>query len=89
MTILRPTRLTATVAGIAAAAFALLPGTAATAQAGGGILDLGLNVTVFDLTMPVSEIQRSSMPPTRRRWTTRWGHPLRLPVHAGHAWHRR
>jgi hypothetical protein len=57
MTILRPTRLIATVAGVALAVAVSLPGTAATAQAGGGIPDLGPNVTVFDPSTPVSEIQ--------------------------------
>ncbi len=57
MTILRPTRFTAAVAGVALAVAVLLPGTVAAAQAGGGAVDLGPHVTVFDPSMPVSEIQ--------------------------------
>src|SRR5262245_58543769 len=57
MSILRPTRLTATAAGVALAVAVSLPGTVASAQAGGGIPDLGPHVTVFDPSMPVSEIQ--------------------------------
>jgi hypothetical protein len=64
MIVLRPTQVTATAVGVAlAVAVALpvavsLPGTAAAApQQGADDTELGANVTVFDPSMPVSEIQ--------------------------------
>ena len=58
MIILRPSRVTATVAGVVLAASVSLTGTAAAAPPpGNDSLDLGVNVTVFDPSMPVSEIQ--------------------------------
>jgi hypothetical protein len=58
MIILRPTQVTATVFGVALAVAVSLPGTAtASAQAVDRNPDLGANVTVFDPSMPVSEIQ--------------------------------
>ena len=58
MIILRPSQAIATAVGVALAAAVTLTGTAAAApqQAGDGP-DLGVNVTVFDPSMPVSEIQ--------------------------------
>jgi hypothetical protein len=53
-----PTHVTAAAVGAALAVAVTLTGTAAAAaQEGGGIPDLGVNVTVFDPSMPVSEIQ--------------------------------
>jgi hypothetical protein len=61
MTILRPTRLTAVVVGVALAVSAWVPATASAAAPAGGHgndePDLGPNVTIFDPSMPVSEIQ--------------------------------
>ena len=58
MITLRPTQFTATVFGVALAVAVSLPGTAnAGAQADDPNPDLGPNVTIFDPSMPVSEIQ--------------------------------
>ena len=58
MITLRPTQVTATVIGVALAVAVSLPGTAtAGVQADDGNPDLGPNVTIFDPSMPVSEIQ--------------------------------
>jgi hypothetical protein len=58
MIIRRPTQVTATVFGLALVVAVSLPGTAtAAAQADDGNPELGANVTVFDPSMPVSEIQ--------------------------------
>ena len=60
MIILRrtPFRVTATAVAVALAVAVSLPGTAAAAApVAGGIPDLGVNVTVFDPSMPVSVIQ--------------------------------
>jgi hypothetical protein len=56
MTILRPTRASAAAVGVALAVAVGVPGTSA-AGAQAGPPDLGPNVTVFDPSMPVSEIQ--------------------------------
>ena len=57
MITLRPTQVTATVFGVALAVAVSLPGTTAGAQADDRNPDLGPNVTIFDPSMPVSEIQ--------------------------------
>ena len=56
--VLRPAQITATAVGVALAVSVSLPGTAAAApQPVAAMPDLGVNVTVFDPSMPVSEIQ--------------------------------
>src|SRR5918995_6371960 len=58
MIILRPSRVTAAVVGVVLAASLSVTGTAAAAPPpGDDSPDLGANVTVFDPSMPVSEIQ--------------------------------
>jgi hypothetical protein len=58
MIILRTSQVTATVVGVVLAAALSLTGTAAAApQRSDNSPDLGVNVTVFDPTVPVSEIQ--------------------------------
>ena len=55
---LRPIQVTATAVGVALAVAVSLPGTAAAApRQGAGNPELGVNVTVFDPSMPVSDIQ--------------------------------
>jgi hypothetical protein len=55
--ILRRTQVTITAVGVALAVAVSVPGTAAAAPEANGIPDLGVNVTVFDPSMPVSGIQ--------------------------------
>jgi hypothetical protein len=58
MSIHRPNKVAATLVGAVLAAAVSLTGTAAAAaQAGDDSPDLGVNVTIFDPSMPVSEIQ--------------------------------
>ena len=58
MIVLRPSRVTAAVVGVVLAASLSVTGTAAAAPPpGDDSPDLGANVTVFDPSMPVSEIQ--------------------------------
>ena len=55
--ILRRTQVTIAAVGVALAVAVSVPGTAAAAPEANGIPDLGVNVTVFDPSMPVSGIQ--------------------------------